>query len=64
MVDFPGGSVVKNLSASAGDMGLIPGLGGSKWQPTQVFLPGKSCGQRSLVGCSPWGLKSRTRLTD
>ena len=34
MVDFAGGSVVKNLSASAGDMGLIPGVGGSKWQPT------------------------------
>ena len=28
-LDFPGGSVVKNLSASAGDMGLIPGLGRS-----------------------------------
>ena len=24
---FPGGSVVKNLPAHAGDMGLIPGLG-------------------------------------
>ena len=24
---FPGGSVVKNLPADAGDMGLIPGLG-------------------------------------
>ena len=24
---FPGGSVVKNLLANAGDMGLIPGLG-------------------------------------
>ena len=24
-----------------------------KWQPTLVFLPGKSHGQRSLVGCSP-----------
>ena len=24
--DFPGGSVVKNLPANAGDMGLIPGL--------------------------------------
>ena len=23
--------------------------------PTPVFLPGKSHGQRSLVGCSPWG---------
>ena len=28
-----------------------------KWQPTPVFLPGKSHGQRSMVGCSPWGRK-------
>ena len=28
-----------------------------KWQPTPVFLPGESHGQRSLAGCSPWGLK-------
>ena len=28
-----------------------------KWQPTPIFLPGKSHGQRSLVGCSPWGHK-------
>ena len=26
-----------------------------QWQPTPVLLPGKSCGWRSLVGCSPWG---------
>ncbi|XDA72781.1 hypothetical protein R6Z07F_003059 [Ovis aries] len=26
-----------------------------EWQPTPVLLPGKSHGQRSLVGCSPWG---------
>ena len=26
-----------------------------KWQPTLVFLPGESHGQRSLVGCSLWG---------
>ena len=26
-----------------------------KWQPTPVFLSGKSHGQRSLVGYSPWG---------
>ena len=26
-------------------------------QPTPVFLPGKSHGWRSLVGCSPWGHK-------
>ena len=28
-----------------------------KWQPTLVFLPGKSHGQRSLVGYCPWGRK-------
>jgi len=28
-----------------------------QWQPTPVLLPGKSHGQRSLVGCSPWGRK-------
>ena len=28
-----------------------------KWQPTPVFLPGKSHGQRSLAGWSPWGHK-------
>ena len=107
--DFPGGSVVKNLPANAGDAGSTPGscrdLGGGngnplqcsclgnpmdrgvwqathspwghtesdttelvlllllsplwkmpwrkKWQPAPVFLPGKSRGQRSLVGCIP-----------
>ena len=29
----------------------------SKWQPTPVFLPGKSHGLRILVGYSPWGRK-------
>jgi len=28
-----------------------------QWHPTPVLLPGKSHGQRSLVGCSPWGLE-------
>ena len=28
-----------------------------KWQPTPVFLPGESHGQRSLVGYSPWGCR-------
>ena len=27
------------------------------WQPTPVFLPGESHGQRSLVGYTPWGRK-------
>ena len=26
-----------------------------QWHSTPVFLPGKSHGRRSLVGCSPWG---------
>ena len=26
-----------------------------KWQPTPVFLPGKSHGWKSLAGYSPWG---------
>ena len=26
-----------------------------KWQPTPVFLPGESQGQRSLMGCHLWG---------
>ena len=26
-----------------------------QWHPTPVFLPGKSHGQRSLVGCHLWG---------
>ena len=28
-----------------------------KWQPTPVFLPGKSHGQRSLADYNPWGHK-------
>ena len=28
-----------------------------KWQPTPALLPGKSHGQRSLIGYSPWGHK-------
>ena len=51
--------MVKNPPANAGDVS-IPGSGGSlrrKWQPTPVFLPGKSHGQRSLEGYSPWSCK-------
>ena len=28
-----------------------------EWQPTPVFLPGISHGQRSLAGYHPWGRK-------
>ena len=34
-----------------------------KWQPTPAFPPGKSHGQRSLEGYSPWDHKSRTWLS-
>ena len=48
----------KNLPANAGDAGLTPGSGRSPGErnskPTPVFLPGKSHGQRSLVGYSSW----------
>ena len=52
--------------ACAGHAGLIPGSGRSswrrKWQPTPVFLPGDSHGQRSLAGRNPRG-RSRIRLS-
>ena len=35
-----------------------------QWHPTPVFLPGKSHGWRSLVGCSPGVAKSWTQLSD
>ena len=45
----------KESTFQAGDMGSIPGLGRTprEWQPTPVFLPGKSHEQRSLMGYSP-----------
>ena len=63
---FPCSSVSKESACSAGDLGSIPGLGhpwGRKRQPTPVSLPGKSHGQRSLVGCSPWSRKE-SGMTD
>ena len=66
---FPGGSVVKNPPVNTRDMGSIPGAGRfpwtRKWQPTSVFLPGESHGQKSLTGYSPMGLrKCWTKLSD
>ena len=57
---FPGGSDSKASVYNAGDPDSSPGLGRSlerKWQSTPVLLPGKSHGQRSLVGYSLWGRK-------
>ena len=56
---FPGGSDSKESACNTGDPGLIPGLGRSpgvrEWQPTPVFLPGESHGQRGAY--STWGRK-------
>ena len=56
---FPNGVMVRNLPA--GDSGSIPGVGQipwkRAWQPTPVFLPGESHGQRILAGYIPWGHK-------
>ena len=59
---FPDGSVGKESACNAGDtgdvefdfwVGKIPWR--RKWQSTPVFLPGKSHGQRRLVGYNPLG---------
>ena len=56
---FPDGSVVKDLPIRRCRfnpwVGKIPWR--RKWQPTPVFLPGKSHGQKSLVGYSSWHTK-------
>ena len=54
--------MVKNLPANAGaagDGGSIPGSGSPPGggQPIPIFLPGESCGQRSLMDYSPKGSK-------
>ena len=54
-LDFPGGSDGKASAYSAGDPESISWR--RKWQPTPVFLPGKSHGWRSLVGHSPWSCR-------
>ena len=58
---FPGGSDGNESACSAGDPGLIPGLGRSPGEgngyPTPVFLSGEFHGQRSPVGYRPWGWK-------
>ena len=55
--------MVKNPPANTGDAGKRCGFNPCvgrihwrrKWQPTPVFLPGKSRGQRSLAGYSSSG---------
>ena len=59
--------MVKNLPAKLGDTGLITGLEESlekEMATTPVFLPGKSHGQKSLAGYSPWGRKESDMTAD
>ena len=60
-LDFPGGSDGKVSCLQCGRPGFDPWVGKilwrRKWQPTPVLLPGKSHGQRSVVGYSPRGRK-------
>ena len=73
--NFPQASLVaqliKNLPAmqetqlSAGDLGLIPRLGRGERNALQHSCQGSPMdGQRSLMGYSPWGCKSQTRLSN
>ena len=63
---LPRGSPLKNLSAfRRRGFGFDPWVGKipwrrRKWQSTPVFLPGKSRGQRSLVGYNPWRHRCQT----
>ena len=59
---FPGGTSGKELTCQCRThkrLGFDPWVGKIPWrrvwQPTPVFLPGESYGQRCLVGYSPCG---------
>ena len=64
---LPCGSDGKESACNAGNPGSIPWSGRftwrREWQPFWVFLPGKSHGQRSLVGYSLWGHKELDMTT-
>ena len=64
IVGFPGSTSGKELACQwrrHKRLGFDPWVGKipwrRAWQPTPVFLPGESHGQRNLVGYSPWGRK-------
>ena len=65
---FPGGASGKELTCQCKRLGFHPWVGKIPWRreclPTPVFSPGKSHGQRSLVGYSPWGCRVRAYWND
>ena len=58
---FPGDSDSKESACDVGGLSSIPGLGrcprGGHGNPLQFSCLENPHGQRSLVGCSPWGCK-------
>ena len=63
---FPGGSVVKNPPASAGDVGSIPGSGRSwrrKWHPLQYSRLGNPMDRGAWQATGHGVMKSQTRLS-
>ena len=61
--------MVKDPSANVGDIGDMGSISGSgkipwrrAWQPTPVFLPGESHGQRSLEATAHGVAKSQKQL--
>ena len=59
-MSFPGGSDGKESTCNAETWVQFLGredLWRKKWQPTPIFLPGKSHERRSLAGYSPQGRK-------
>ena len=65
---FPDGSASKESACFVGDLGLIHRVGKipwrRKWQPTQVFLPGKFHGQGGWWATVHGVAKSWTQLSD
>ena len=61
LLGFPGGSVVKNSPANAGDKGLIPESGRSPGEgngnPLQYSCLGNPMDRRTLMGQCPWNRK-------
>ena len=65
---FPGGLMVKNPLADAGDTGSVPGLGRSPGKgdgnPLQYSCPGNPMDRGAWRACDVHGIaKSRTRLS-
>ena len=58
LVGLPDGSNSKESAFHCSRWGFLPWIRKipwkREWQPTPAFLPGKSHGQRSLAGYSPW----------